>query len=85
MKPQRAFENRIQELEEALDPDDVCVIEAVRERGAIQLVELRKFRELTDIPYNRPWYRALTLGEAGFIRVKRERRNLMCYAVRGQP
>lgn len=66
------------------DALDTRVVSAVNHDGEIRLAELsRKHPELASVSYNLSWYRVRTLADAGLIRVTRERRNLVCYAVEG--
>ncbi len=65
--------------EDALDEK---LVAAVNDDGKIRLAELpRKHPEFARFSYNLLWYRIRTLADAGLIGVKRERRNLICFAV----
>ncbi len=52
-----------------------------RERETTLSDLVRKYPELQNIPYSRLWYRVTTLAEAGCIGVKKERRDLVLFAV----
>ncbi len=46
----------------------------------ISLSEMRaEYPELNDVPRTTLWYRINSLAENGYIKIKRARRNVMCY------
>ncbi len=65
-----------------LDRLDRILKERIDAHNGISLRDLLiEYPELADFPYSTVWYRVNSLAENGYIRIERERRNIICYSV----